>query len=194
MKDKGHREETSADVATWMESLKEESTSSQRPPGYHKDAWAPFSLELTSSRHRDFSVVPMIDFWVPSEDQALSVLQTKGIERLYATGLHVQQKVYRSSPMEVASLESMMLTYLRSCLIAPRNEDFLLLNTSLDYWLLAGPLPLVEAMIDSSLDEAFEKFSDSVNDFPYFEAGRYFAADVMKKYKLHNEHVRRRKK
>ena len=75
-----------------------------------------------SLQRRGFVVLPMLGIWVPSEDPIVSVLKTRGCERLFAKGFLYEEELYLCSEIDARSLGELLDDFLEFCLIAPRGE------------------------------------------------------------------------
>lgn len=186
------RTETDSEIISWLDNL-----------GKSLPRWRPGATQggdPTVSRffavedmtRRGFAVAPFHTFWAPSESRIPQVMSSRGCTTLYATGFDVGHDEYLSSPMKINSLINMQVRYLRYCLNAPRDESFLLLNTYLDYWIVAAPPNLLQELIDRPLDKVTDEFVDDVRTSEFFDGGWAFAEDIAQAYRRHNFLIRKK--
>ena len=186
-----YREETSQNIITWLTGLREivPQWSNPKKPGLYP--YSPNFFDVDSMVRRAFFVVPFHNFWAPSEDSALHVLRTRKCERLYATGFDANTESYLSSPMIGEALDDMQVHYLRYCLMSPIDESCFILNTYLDYWMVAAPFEVIREITGQSLDKSLDDFIISVREHELFEAGQEFAEAMTRTYRNHNKTLRK---
>ena len=133
----------------------------------------------------------MAERWWPEEenDRILSVLNLKGFTRLYGHGFLYKEHLHLSAEINYESISDLIFAYFRYVLLVPRNEEFLILHTDFEYWLLAGPSSFVEEMLGTSLDSAFDEFVEAVAEGGDDEPGPLFATDIVSRYRRHNRRV-----
>jgi hypothetical protein len=142
---------------------------------------------------KGFVIVPMTDIWAPWEhnDRILSVIKNIGCTRIYGQGFLYEEELYLSANVEGAEIGRLMFLYFRYCLLAPRDEQFIILHTNFEYWILAGPIKLVQEMLGTSLETAFATFIATTVTAadPGDEPGPLFASDIASRYLRHNERI-----
>ena len=182
--------ETSEEISSWMELLRAAAPKWIRPGSEGKKGVRPPLFSLNALKERRFLAVPFIDNWAPSLDIVidLSVLQSR--RKIFATGLEIHPNLILSSSTEATHIQELMSEFFNHCIISPRDESFMVINTFLDYWILAGPHSLVEAATGGSIPRAFENFAQSVNVLGrFFEAGPSFSQHVTQLYTHHNRQI-----
>ena len=183
-------EEISENILVWMNSIRACVQDWIEPGTEDWEATRPPLFELSALRKRHLLAVPFIDRWSPSINSVADVFKPSSKNILYATGVHQNQDPVFSSSMEVEDLDDMMMKLSYHCVLAPRDESFMILNTYLDYWIVVGPHSLVEKAAGGSVLDAFVCFEESVARFgDRFEAGPAFSKHIVKIYSEHNRQL-----
>ena len=183
-------EETSEEIISWMRSIRASIPEWYEPNTADFKGIRPPLFDPSTLLKRGFLAVPFIEHWAPSLDNMFDLSKMGRKERIYAGGLISPTEPVYSSPIEGKDIEKIIGKHICHCILLPRDESFMVINTFLDYWILAGPPTLVEAACGGSIPMAFERFAQEVATLDdWFEAGPPFSKHIILTYKKHNEEI-----
>jgi hypothetical protein len=187
------REEKAPEICRWLDAVKNSWASSYYFPNEDDVDHLGRIISEEKAIERGFVIVPMPDIWAPWEDEGrtISILKSRGYQRLYGTGLLYKEGLHLSAVVNGDEIRKLLVSYMMYCVITSREEDFVILNTNFEYWLLAGPESLVSDILGNSIENAFNIFVATAVTAaePYDEPGPKFAADIASRCQRHNKRI-----